>query len=153
MLQAVNNSRIITTFAQSSTITSADDQSGMSNQIFVGNQPETLCPSSNLITQESNHSHFGTPTSEAVNHRSTRTVAVPIRYRHSIGSPSLQTSGNNYHPETEYVFGNDEVDRFFDREVNLPLNFDTTELKPDSLKEVLSTLKSSFDSLKDPKKN
>ena len=38
------------------------------------------------------------------------------------------------------------MDRFFDREVNLPLNFDTTELKPDSLKEVLSTLKSSFDS-------
>ena len=42
----------------------------------------------------------------------------PVRYRHSVGSPSLSFSSISVDPPEENYFGNDEVDRFFE-EINV----------------------------------
>ena len=121
---------INTTFAPSSTITSSQADS-VSNGLFID-------------TNESNGSIEATR--ETMNSRPSRATRVPIRYRHSIGSPSsLETpSLPNTNLET---FGNDEVDRFFDTPtINLPIE-QSSASNEESLKEILTNLRESFNGI------
>ena len=50
-----------------------------------------------------------------IHHFSTRDVERPLRFRHSNGSPSLSLNNENPTTSPPFIYGDDEVDRFFDR--------------------------------------
>lgn len=66
-----------------------------------------------------------------LDHFNKRNVQAPLRYRHSIGSPSLSLNNSVGNPLEESVvpFGNEEVDRFFESS-NIAENISSEDIQP-----------------------